>query len=475
MQKVDMPVGARYIIEQLNKHGYEAYIVGGCVRDSILGKNPNDWDITTSATPQQVKQIFKRTVDTGIQHGTVTVLVDKSITRQDNRHNAKNGEYYKNSHHDYAFEVTTYRVDGEYEDHRRPNSVEFTNSLEEDLKRRDFTINAMAYNDTDGVIDIFGGIDDLKNHVVRCVGNPTDRFDEDALRILRAVRFASQLGFSIDEDTKTAMSKQAEYLKDISAERIQVELTKLITSDNPGRLVEAYELGLTKIFLPEFDIMMETEQRNPYHKYTVGMHTIRVMENVPAETAYRYAALFHDMGKPSCKTTGADGVDHFYGHQQASEKMAKSVMRRLKMDNATIERVARIVLFHDYGIDVEDEVIQIKAFRRFVAKMGLENIPDFFVIRKADMAGQTDYDLTRRLKCVGTMESLYETIKEEAHCLKISDLAIDGKVLMELGMSPGRSMGDMLKLLLELVLDEPELNQREKLISIVQDKLKCNN
>lgn len=462
MQKIDMPIGARFIIEQLNDAGYEAYIVGGCVRDSILGKVPNDWDITTSATPYQVKEIFRRTVDTGIQHGTVTVLVDKNIVAKGK---PEHGGVY-------AFEVTTYRVDGEYEDHRRPNSVEFTTSLEEDLKRRDFTINAMAYNDIDGVIDIFGGIDDLNNHVVRCVGNPSDRFDEDALRILRAVRFAAQLGFEIDDATRNAMSEQAEFLKNISAERIQVELTKLITSDNPGRLVEAYELGLTKIILPEFDAMMQTQQNNPYHKYTVGIHTIKVMENVPKDTAYRYAALFHDAGKPVCKTTGADGVDHFYGHQKVSEKMSKDIMRRLKMDNATIDRVARIVLYHDYGIDGQDDATNIKAFRRFVAKMGLENMPDFFVIRRADMAGQSDYDLEHRTKCIVTMEQLYATIRDEEHCLKISDLAIDGKALMELGMKPGRDMGDMLKFLLEIVLDSPELNQKDILVAAVEHRLK---
>ena len=462
MTKICMPAGAEYIIEQLNKHGYEAYIVGGCVRDSLLGKSPNDWDITTSATPLQVKEIFKRTVDTGIQHGTVTVLVDKDIVAKGRPEHAGI----------YAFEVTTYRIDGKYEDHRRPTEVLFTASLEEDLKRRDFTINAMAYNDTDGVIDIFGGIDDLNNHVVRCVGNPSDRFDEDALRILRAVRFAAQLGFEIAETTRVAMKEQAKYLRDISAERIQVELTKLITSDNPKRLVEAYNLGITEIILPEFDEMMKTQQNNPHHLYSVGMHTIKVMENVPNTPAYRYAALFHDVGKPACKHTGDDGIDHFYGHHKVSEKMAKDILRRLKMDNATINQVSRTVLYHDYGISWEADEISIKAFRRFVAKLGIENAADFFVIREADIAGQSDYRLEDKNKALNKMKELYNVIKEEAHCLKISDLAIDGKVLMDLGMKPGKDMGDMLSYLLELVLDEPKLNEKEKLISLVEDKLK---
>ena len=239
--KIKMPPGAAFIIDELNNHGFEAYIVGGCVRDSLLGKNPNDWDITTSATPYQVKDIFKKTVDTGLQHGTVTVLVD--------RQHSCGGEY--------AYEVTTYRVDGIYEDHRRPKEVTFSNSIEEDLKRRDFTINAMAYNDDEGVVDIFGGATDLKNGVIRCVGVPQDRFDEDALRILRAVRFAAQLGFNIDEPTKESMKNQARFLKDISAERIREEFTKLIISDNPGMLVMApknrYEFEAMLDFAYEYD------------------------------------------------------------------------------------------------------------------------------------------------------------------------------------------------------------------------------
>ncbi len=456
MLKIDIPVGAQYIIEKLNSAGYEAYIVGGCVRDSILGKVPNDWDITTSATPYEVKEIFRRTIDTGIQHGTVTVLVDKSIVTKDTKFS------------DYAFEVTTYRVDGEYQDHRRPNSVEFTTSLEEDLKRRDFTINAMAYNDTEGVIDIFGGMKDLDEGVIRCVGNPTDRFDEDALRILRAVRFAAQLGFSIDEETRTAMNKQAKFLSDISAERIQVELTKLITSNNPDRLIEAYELGLTKIILPEFDAMMETKQNNPNHKYSVGEHTIKVMENVPADMVLRYSALLHDVGKPSCKTTGEDGIDHFYGHQQAGAKLARKILRRLKLDNNTIDRTCNLVEHHDYYLESES---QGSAFRRFVGKLGMDNFIDYNLLRQADIAGQSDYNLDKKLACVEVMKNLYQMVVEENQCIKISDLAIGGKELMELGMKPGRDMGQMLHYLLDMVLDNPSLNEKDKLIELVKDKM----
>lgn len=450
--KINMPQGAAYIISELNKNGFEAYIVGGCVRDSLLGTKPNDWDITTSATPYQVKNIFKKTVDTGLQHGTVTVLVDKT--------HSGNGEY--------SYEVTTYRVDGIYEDHRRPKEVAFSTSLTEDLKRRDFTINAMAYNDKDGVVDIFGGREDLKKHIIRCVGIPSERFDEDALRILRAVRFAAQLGFDIDEPTKEAMKNQAGFLRDISAERIREEFTKLIISDNPGMIKDAFELGLTKEFLPEFDTMMRTSQNNPNHKYSVGEHTIKVMENVPKDIVLRYSALLHDVAKPICKTTDEKGIDHFYNHQKQGMKMAKDILKRLRFDNDTIEKVTRLVLYHDYGIGNE---IGIKSFRRFLAKLGIENFDDYLIIREADRAAQSDYNQESKIANINSLKAMYETVKKENHCLKISDLAIGGKDLIGLGMKPGKELGDMLNYLLECVLDEPRLNEKEELTELAKRKI----
>lgn len=459
--KISMPAGARNIIEQLNKHGYEAFIVGGCVRDCLLGKMPNDWDITTNAKPEQVKKIFSHTIDTGIEHGTVTILVDRSIVAEDaGTQMVADG---KDAHYAYAYEVTTYRVDGVYEDHRRPKDVTFTASLEEDLKRRDFTINAMAYNDNQGVIDIFGGIQDLENGIIRCVGVPAERFDEDALRILRAVRFAAQLGFVIEDATQTAMKKQAKFLADISAERIQVELSKLIMSAHPDMLVKAYELGLTRIILPEFDAMMETEQNNPYHMYSVGWHTIHVMEHVPPQMIARYAALLHDVGKPNCKTTDARGRDHFAGHPELSKQMANTILRRLKLDNHTISAVQTLVLNHDYGISGD---VGIKAFRRFLGKLGIDNFYDFVILRKADMAGQSDYKLAEKTEAIVRLEEMYETIIREKHAICIADLAITGKDLIAMGMKPGREMGQILHELLEHVLDEPMDNTREILLEM---------
>lgn len=457
--KIEIPTGAAYILQQLNKHGYEAYIVGGCVRDSLLGKQPNDWDITTSAKPEEVKAIFHRTIDTGIQHGTVTVLVDREIL--------DDGSGSLASHTDYAFEVTTYRVDGVYTDHRRPESVCFTASLEEDLKRRDFTINAMAYNPEQGVIDIFGGQEDLEKGIIRCVGEASERFDEDALRILRAVRFAAQLDFVIEDQTREAMRDQAKFLEDISVERICTELTKMIVSKHPERLEEAYELGLTNIFLPEFDRMMQTPQNNPYHLYDVGRHTLQVMRAVSATPVLRYAALLHDVGKPKCKTTDETGVDHFYGHQELSAKMARTTLRRLKLDNDTIDQVCRLVKNHDYGLSGDGP--GMKSFRRFVAQLGAEHFADFLEIRKGDMAGQSAYHLEQRRQVIAHMEAMYAEIIEQKQCLKLSELAIGGKDLIAIGVKPGPDMGRILKALLNRVLEEPELNTREQLLAIVKE------
>lgn len=447
---IKMPKAAKEIIEKLNRNGYEAYIVGGCVRDAILGKEPDDWDITTSAKPEEVKALFNRTVDTGIQHGTVTVVMKNADT--------KNLE---------AYEVTTYRVDGKYEDHRRPTQVTFTASLLEDMKRRDFTINAMAYNDEEGVIDHFDGIDDLERKVIRCVGVPAERFDEDALRILRAVRFSAQLDFEIDEDTKCAIKNQADFLKDISAERIQVELDKLLRSNHPEKMRDAYQMGITKVVLPEFDAMMETEQNHIHHMYSVGEHTIRVMQEVPPTRHLRWAALLHDIAKPRTKTSDEKG-DHFYGHNQVGEEMAREILRRLKFDNDTIAKVKRLVLWHDYGMG---ECPSLRSFRKSLSKMGADLFPEYVYIKRADTLAQSMYLREEKLANLETLKAYYEQILEEQQCLSLKDLAVTGKDLMEHGMQPGKELGVMLSYLLEQVLENPELNEKDTLLGMVKEKL----
>ena len=442
--KIQMPEAANYIIQTLMAHGYEAYIVGGCVRDSVLGRTPQDWDITTSATPEQTKALFRRTIDTGIEHGTVTIMMDHV-----------------------GYEVTTYRVDGKYEDHRRPKEVTFTASLLEDLKRRDFTINAMAYNEQEGLVDIFGGAEDLRRGIIRCVGVPQERFDEDALRILRAVRFAAQLDFEIEAKTRQAIREKAEFLRDISAERIQVELTKLITSDHPERIIDAYELGITAIVLPEFDTMMETPQHTVYHKYDVGRHTVAVMQNIDATPVLRWAALLHDSAKPECRTTDEQGVDHFYGHPKAGKAIARRVLRRMKLDNDTIQRVERLVEWHDFGLD---GTVTKKTLRQALNRMGPDLFDDYAKLRRADMLGQSDYMQEKKQQDYRHLLEMYREIWEAQECLLIRDLKLDGKDLIAMGVQPGPDMGKILNDLLQQVLEEPQLNTKEKLKELVQIK-----
>ncbi len=442
--KINMPKNANLIIQTLQNAGYEAYIVGGCVRDAILGRIPGDWDITTSAKPEEVKALFRRTIDTGIEHGTVTVMMDKE-----------------------GYEVTTYRVDGKYEDHRRPTSVTFTASLVEDMKRRDFTINAMAYNETEGVIDHFGGMEDLEKKVIRCVGEPKERFDEDALRILRALRFSAQLDFAIEEKTQEAIRNQAVFLKDISAERIHVELTKLLISAHPKRLLKAYELGVTKIILPEFDAMMETEQNNIHHMYNVGEHTLNVVEQVPATETMRWAALLHDVAKPVTKTSDETG-DHFYQHNVVGMDVANQILRRLKFDNVTIGKVKKLVKWHDYGMG---DTPSLRSFRKSLSKMGADLFDDYMLLKKADTLAQSDYMREQKLENLAVLQGYYEQIMRKQQCLSIKELAIDGKDLIAMGMKPGKDMGEMLQCLLETVLDEPSLNTVETLSEIVRGKI----
>ena len=366
MVEIQIPEKVNKIIHTLQEHGYEAYAVGGCVRDSFLGREPMDWDITTSAMPEETKALFPHTFDTGIEHGTITVLLDHE-----------------------GFEVTTYRVDGKYEDSRHPKEVIFVRNLQEDLLRRDFTINAMAYNEQDGLVDLFHGMEDLKKGVIRCVGNAEARFSEDALRILRAIRFSAQLGFEIEKETRQAIRKLAPNLSYISAERIQTELVKLLVSDHPEKIRDAYELGITKVILPEFDAMMETTQETLHHCYNVGEHTIHALMNIPADKVLRLTMLFHDTGKPARKTVDPDGTAHFKGHAYVSEELTKSIMHRLKFDNDTLHKVTRLVLNHDYRMPAVP-----KNVRRAMNKIGEDIFPYYMEVRRADVLAQSEYQLS---------------------------------------------------------------------------------
>lgn len=441
--KINIPDKAKYIIDTITAAGYEAYVVGGCVRDSLLGRTPEDWDITTSAKPEEVKSLFKRTIDTGIKHGTVTVMLDKE-----------------------GFEVTTYRIDGKYEDGRHPKEVTFTPSLEEDLKRRDFTINAMAYNDRDKLVDMFGGMRDIDTKVIRCVGNAEERFNEDALRIMRAVRFSAQLGYSIDEDTRRAISIVAPNLEKISAERIRVELVKLLVSDHPDYLRMAYELGITKIFFPEFDIAMETPQNHPHHSYNVGEHILHSLLEIPPQKDLRIAMLLHDIGKPATLQIDESGITHFHGHPRVSEAMAKDILRRLKFDNDTINRVSRLVFYHDYGNGIDPD---LKFVRRAVSRIGMDIFPEFLKVKRADIMAQSLYMREEKLTALKKMSDYYDMICSEKQCVSLRDLAVTGSDLIAMGMKPGKEIGDILSKLLEIVLENPEYNTKEFLLKKAQD------
>lgn len=434
--KIQLPEKVKEIIRTLTENGYEAYAVGGCVRDSILGREPEDWDITTSATPMETKALFPRTFDTGIAHGTVTVLMDKE-----------------------GFEVTTYRIDGEYEDSRHPKDVTFTRSLPEDLLRRDFTINAMAYNDSCGLVDLFGGMEDLRQGVIRCVGNADERFSEDALRILRAVRFAAQLDFQMEEETRKAILNRAEDLRHISAERIQVELVKLLVSPHPEKLREAWELGITRVILPEFDRMMETGQETPHHCCSVGEHTLRALQSIESDRILRLTMLFHDMGKPEKKTVDADGVAHFKGHAAVSERMAREIMERLRFDNDTMRKVVWLVRWHDHRMPAQE-----RAVRKAMQKIGEELFPYYLKIRRADTAAQSSYQKEEKEQNLRGVETLYQKTVQQKCCVSLRSLAIGGRDLIAAGIHPGPEIGQLLGDLLDEVVEEPDRNTREYLV-----------
>ena len=439
--KINLPLSVNKIILKLEEAGYEAYAVGGCVRDSLLGRTPDDWDITTSAKPSEVKALFRRTIDTGIKHGTVTIMDGSE-----------------------GYEVTTYRIDGEYEDGRHPKEVTFTRSLEEDLKRRDFTINAMDYSEKEGLVDLFGGQADLEKKIIRCVGNPVERFSEDALRMMRAVRFAGQLSFTIDEATKEAVRNLSKTLSKVSSERIQIELVKLLVSPNPDYFEMMYDLGLTAVFMPEFDRMMETAQNHPHHAYSVGVHTLKTMKAIKSDRRLRLAMLFHDSGKPAVKTTDEDGTDHFHGHPAKSGELAVTIMRRLKFDTDTINYVRRLAENHDRKIGETE-----KDMRRAMNKLGEDIFPDLFEVKAADIEGQSMYLRNEKEEALKNLRIMYEKVCASNACVSLKDLNVKGKDLMELGMSAGRGLGETLNSLLELVIENPDMNDKETLINWLKD------
>lgn len=440
--RLDIPEGAGDLIKRLNDSGYKAYAVGGCVRDSILGRAPKDWDLATDAQPREVKALFEKTADTGLKHGTVTVVL--------------NGE---------SYELTTFRVDGEYLDGRHPSGVRYADSLAEDLGRRDFTVNAMAYHPVEGLVDPFGGMDDLKAGVIRTVGAPEERFGEDALRMLRAVRFSARLSFELDPAVLSAIKKCRRLILKISSERIRSELDGIITSERPSKLMLLQDTGLLELLLPELAACFTTEQNNPWHIYNVGTHTVKSMEHIENRSLLRWVMLLHDTGKPACRSTDSKGVDHFYGHPFKSAKIAESILTRLRFDRAFIEKAVRLVRLHD--LEIAAEPVSIK---KAVLKAGGDLFEDLLKVMEADKRAQNPRKLSDRLDVLHRIREIYAGIREEKQCVSLKQLAVDGNDLLELGFTEGARIGRLLNMLLEAVIERPELNSKEKLLELVKIK-----
>ena len=435
---INIPADVNELIHTLQNNGNSAYIVGGCVRDSILGRTPHDWDICTSATPSEMLEIFKdkKIIETGLQHGTVTVVV--------------NGEPY---------EITTYRIDGIYSDNRRPDTVTFTDKLVEDLRRRDFTINAMAYNDEEGLIDPFNGMEDIKYKKISCVGCAEDRFGEDALRILRAIRFAAQLEFTIMPGTDREIHKQYKNLENISIERINSEFCKIASSDDFCVELLLYK-DVFSLFIPELKDMFDFPQNNPWHIWDVFGHTIHAVEYCDSDDlVVRLAVFFHDFGKPHSYQDGEDGIRHFKGHGKVSADMTDSIMKRLRFDNETRNNVVELVYYHDATFEVGKKYV-----KRWLNKIGEKQFRRLLQVKKADNKAQNLELSSDRIKELSEIESLIDEVLQEDECFSLKDLAVNGKDLIGVGYKAGKELGNTLNKLLQLVIDGDCPNEKEKLL-----------
>ncbi len=440
--KINLPENVKYLINKLTNSGYKAYAVGGCIRDSIMGLEPNDWDICTSAEPDMIVSVLglPTIIKNGLRHGTVTVRF--------------NGE---------SYEITTFRTDGVYSDNRRPESVTFVTDVREDLSRRDFTVNALAYNETDGLIDCFGGLDDIKNRMIRCVGDPDKRFAEDGLRLMRAVRFASCLGFEIEEKTAQSIHNNRELLKNISAERITSELIKLLCGRNSEKILTDYP-DLIGVFIPEILPMVGFSQQNPHHCYDVWIHTVKAVSFIEREPLLRIAALFHDIGKPDCFTADEHGTGHFHGHPKRSAELARDIMTRLRLDNKTIDDSEVLIKLHDLRPPAKD-----KNVRRLLSKTGKELFPKLLSLKKADALAQSSYMRAEKLRYIEQLRKVYEKVISSGDAYELKMLDINGKDLISSGMRPGKDMGSVLNELLSRVIEGELPNEKQTLLKAAQE------
>lgn len=440
---MELPSDVKMIISRLRACGHDAYAVGGCVRDSLLGIPPKDYDITTSACPDEVIATFPELAhfDTGIKHGTITLLADGT-----------------------PYEVTTYRTDGDYSDHRHPDSVNFVKDLDEDLARRDLTINAMAYNDESGLCDPFGGAEDLKNGIIRAVGDPYRRFDEDALRILRALRFSSVYGFAIEKETANAAVKLAESLRNVASERIKAELDKLICGKDVGRVLRDHHTIL-EVIIPEIAPTVGYDQQTKHHEFDLWEHIVRTVENIAPDPVLRYAMLFHDLGKPSVRTVDSHGQCHYKGHAAASLPITQNITKRLKFDTKSAEAVAFLVSAH------MDAPPQDKTHvRRMIARYGKDRTKLLFEVMRSDnLSKKSDSHNDPRIAEIDRAESLYEEVLRDNDACFLASLAIGGRDLIDIGITRGPMIGRTLNMLLEAVMDEKVDNRREDLLDLAKN------
>ncbi len=442
--KIKIPENVNIIINTLVSRGYSAYAVGGCIRDSVMGTLPHDWDICTSARPEEILSALGKhnVIESGLKHGTVTVHFGDEL-----------------------YEITTFRADGAYTDNRHPENVIFIRSLRDDLARRDFTVNAMAYNEAEGLCDYFGGTDDIRDKVIRCVGDPDKRFNEDALRILRALRFASRLGFEIERNTSDSIRRNSGLLRNISVERIASELVGILDGEYCERILMEYT-DVLSVFIPEIQPMIGLEQRNPHHVYDVWTHTVKVIVNSPHGRLMRLAALLHDIAKPRCATVDEKGIGHFHGHPALGAEMAGKILKRLHFDNDTIDKVRLLIKYHDLRPQPEP-----KQVRRLISKTGTEMFLPLMELKKADAMGQNPETIKEKLEYTDRLEQMYRELTADGSEFNIKTLAINGNDLISLGISPGREIGRLLKEMLELVIEGGIRNDREELLREVRRRI----
>ena len=441
---MNIPEYAAKAINMLNEAGFEGYCVGGCVRDTLMGREPDDWDLCTDATPDEMKQVFAamRTIETGIKHGTLTVLIDRN-----------------------PVEITTYRTEGEYAAHRKPVSVEFIRDLSGDISRRDFTMNAICCDGSGAITDMFGGTEDLKNKIIRCVGDPAERFDEDALRILRALRFASVLGFEIEENTAAALREKKFLLEYISGERIFSELKKLVCGKNAGKILLEYKEVFGAI-MPEIESCFGFDQHSIHHCYDVWEHICVAVDSSRQDVRIRLAMLFHDIGKPAMARFDEEGCGHFKGHPMKSAELLTEILYRFRADNATIEYVRNLVLEHDNRIPVAR-----KNVKRFMSKYDFDFFMDYLEVRRADTMAQSEYMREEKLVQLEELGMIAINVNNDNSCLKLCDLAVDGKDMISIGYT-GRQIGAMLQRLLDLVVDDKLENNKQELMDYAKDRIR---